>query len=40
MTSGVDEIVDQIHDVAGPLDMREMADAFEHLQPATLTRFM
>ena len=36
LTRGVDEVVDQVDHFAGPFDVREVADACEHLEPASL----
>ena len=35
-----DEVVDQADHFAGPFDVREMADAFEHLEPASWPRLV
>ena len=36
----VDEVVDQVDNLAGPFDVRKMADAGEHLEPASWTGFV
>ena len=40
LTRGDDEVVDQVHHLAGPLDVREMSDAGEDLEPASWPCFM
>src|SRR6478736_6393661 len=38
LTCGADEVVDQVRHFGWPLDVREVADAFEHLKPAPWPR--
>jgi hypothetical protein len=37
---GADEVVDQVNHFAGPFNVREVADAFEDLKPASWPRFV
>ena len=37
---GAYEVVDEVDDVAGPLNVREVTDVFEYLQPAPWPRFV
>ena len=40
LTGAGDEVVDQVDNLAGPFDVREVADALEHLEPAPWPRFV
>jgi hypothetical protein len=37
---GAYEVVDEVDDVAGPFNVREVADVFEYLKPAPWPRFV